>query len=453
MFEPSQLDDISRQFRPYIQEVQAFLLHEGFPVQSPDAVHELCIRLRQDLRFRADVSSLMRAALYREREKVSYVDLLGILLLAAVGTRLDLESDSHEPALREILQFLMQTRRSALQPEPEPSADPIASHSYYAPAWAHTERTQQAPAVFDPHLAREIHEAGTPVALPFAGQIAPEAPWWRTHPVSVVGFAGVLLGLGAGLMIRPESARTAGLPLASTAADSGTSTAAGPAPLAANRATASRTSSRKPSPSVPTGLGRRGYAREMGSRTLAASSTPEPLPGSRKAQSTLHSFARMRGSNTASQPAIVSQPNAADAASLRAAFAHPEATRPAPVTARLTPVAITRGGQPPVSGIVPAREGTVRLGSAGIMAANVMFSPAPAYPPAASAARVQGEVKVQAVVDRDGDVIDARVVSGPPLLRDAALEAVQRWRYRPYVQDGKPLAVATTAIVDFQIPQ
>lgn len=86
------------------------------------------------------------------------------------------------------------------------------------------------------------------------------------------------------------------------------------------------------------------------------------------------------------------------------------------------------------------------------MAANVMFSPAPVYPPAASAAHVQGEVRVRAVVGRDGDVIDARVVSGPPLLRDAALEAVERWRYRPYMQYGKPVAVATTAILDFQIP-
>ena len=86
------------------------------------------------------------------------------------------------------------------------------------------------------------------------------------------------------------------------------------------------------------------------------------------------------------------------------------------------------------------------------MAAYVMFSPAPAYPPAASAARVQGEVTVRAVVGRGGEVVDARVVSGPPLLREAALEAVQRWRYRPYVQNGKPLAVEATAILDFQIP-
>jgi TonB family protein len=97
-----------------------------------------------------------------------------------------------------------------------------------------------------------------------------------------------------------------------------------------------------------------------------------------------------------------------------------------------------------------ATHSIVQQGSAGMMAANVIFSPAPEYPAAASAARVQGEVTVRAVVDPDGNVIYARVVSGPSLLRDAALEAVQRWRYRPLLYYGKPIAVTTTAILDFR---
>ncbi len=90
--------------------------------------------------------------------------------------------------------------------------------------------------------------------------------------------------------------------------------------------------------------------------------------------------------------------------------------------------------------------------SLGLMAGNVIYSPAPAYPAAASAAHVEGEVTVQATVGRDGNVLDARVVSGPPLLRDAALQAVQQWRFRPYEQDGKAMNVGTTAVVDFQMP-
>jgi len=61
-------------------------------------------------------------------------------------------------------------------------------------------------------------------------------------------------------------------------------------------------------------------------------------------------------------------------------------------------------------------------------------------------------VTVRAVVGPRGNVIDAHVVSGPPLLREPALEAVGRWRFRPHEEDGKPVAIATTAILDFQIP-
>ena len=71
---------------------------------------------------------------------------------------------------------------------------------------------------------------------------------------------------------------------------------------------------------------------------------------------------------------------------------------------------------------------------------------------AASAANVQGEVKVEAEVDRDGHVASARVVSGPPMLRDAAVDAVQHWRYRPFLAAGKPTSMNATAIVDFQLP-
>ncbi len=95
----------------------------------------------------------------------------------------------------------------------------------------------------------------------------------------------------------------------------------------------------------------------------------------------------------------------------------------------------------------------VVTGSAGIMAANLVSSPAPAYPAAASAAGVQGEVVVEAVVGRGGEVVGTRVVSGPMLLRTAALEAVQRWHYRPYEVDGKPVEVATTAHVEFRLDQ
>ena len=55
----------------------------------------------------------------------------------------------------------------------------------------------------------------------------------------------------------------------------------------------------------------------------------------------------------------------------------------------------------------------------------------PMYPEEARAARVAGNVKLTFVLNGKGDVIDATIVSGNPLLREAALSAVKSWRFRP----------------------
>jgi TonB family protein len=64
---------------------------------------------------------------------------------------------------------------------------------------------------------------------------------------------------------------------------------------------------------------------------------------------------------------------------------------------------------------------------------------------------VAGAVKVEAIVDTSGNVAAARVISGPPQLRDAALNAVQQWRYRPYVQGGKARQFTTQALMEFEL--
>lgn len=55
----------------------------------------------------------------------------------------------------------------------------------------------------------------------------------------------------------------------------------------------------------------------------------------------------------------------------------------------------------------------------------------PMYPEEARAARVAGNVKLSFVLNRKGEVVDTTIVSGNPLLRDAALNAVRSWRFRP----------------------
>jgi TonB family protein len=78
-------------------------------------------------------------------------------------------------------------------------------------------------------------------------------------------------------------------------------------------------------------------------------------------------------------------------------------------------------------------------------------APAPAYPPLARQARIQGTVVLDAEISKDGAVVALRAVSGHPLLIPAAVEAVKQWRYKPYLRDGKPAAVSTQATVKFTL--
>ena len=76
---------------------------------------------------------------------------------------------------------------------------------------------------------------------------------------------------------------------------------------------------------------------------------------------------------------------------------------------------------------------------------------APVYPAIARSARVQGDVVIEATIDQEGNVADARVVKSVPLLDQAALDAVRQWHYRPTLLNGVPTAVVTTVTVKFTL--
>lgn len=75
----------------------------------------------------------------------------------------------------------------------------------------------------------------------------------------------------------------------------------------------------------------------------------------------------------------------------------------------------------------------------------------PVYPPEAIAARVTGVVTIEARIGPTGEVEDARVLSGVPLLDDPALVAVRQWRYTPTLVNGDPVAVVMTVTVTFSL--
>jgi len=75
----------------------------------------------------------------------------------------------------------------------------------------------------------------------------------------------------------------------------------------------------------------------------------------------------------------------------------------------------------------------------------------PAYPPLARAARVQGDVVLNAVIDVNGQITNLQLVSGHPMLVPSAIEAVKQWRYKPYLLNGTPVEVETTITVIFTL--
>jgi len=71
------------------------------------------------------------------------------------------------------------------------------------------------------------------------------------------------------------------------------------------------------------------------------------------------------------------------------------------------------------------------------------------YPPLAKAARIQGPVRLQAIISKQGTIENLQVLIGHPMLVTAAVQAVRQWRYRPYVLNGEPVEVETEITVNF----
>lgn len=98
----------------------------------------------------------------------------------------------------------------------------------------------------------------------------------------------------------------------------------------------------------------------------------------------------------------------------------------------------------------PLASAQLRVGG-DVAAAKLIYGPAPTYPRIAVAARSQGTVRLEAVIATDGKIRNLRVVSGPPLLMNAALEAVQQWRYHPTLLNGVAVEVLTEIDVNFAL--
>jgi len=104
---------------------------------------------------------------------------------------------------------------------------------------------------------------------------------------------------------------------------------------------------------------------------------------------------------------------------------------------------------PPPPKVTPKR---VMVGG-NVQAARLVNKVQPLYPPLARQTRISGTVKLHAIIGKDGSVQQLVMVSGHPLLVQAALDAVKQWRYQPTLLNGEPVEVDTEIDVIFSLAQ
>jgi TonB family protein len=89
--------------------------------------------------------------------------------------------------------------------------------------------------------------------------------------------------------------------------------------------------------------------------------------------------------------------------------------------------------------------------TASIVPAKLLKKSRPEYPAEAQEKRIEGTVKLQVIVRKDGSVTVQNVLEGDPLLSPAAIEAVRQWRYEPWILNGQPIEIQTTIDVVFSL--
>lgn len=89
----------------------------------------------------------------------------------------------------------------------------------------------------------------------------------------------------------------------------------------------------------------------------------------------------------------------------------------------------------------------------GVMAAALIYKVQPQYPAIARAIHLAGTVYLRAIIATDGSVRQLEVISGSPLLANAATQAVRQWRYQPTRLNGEPVEVETLVTVHFVLDQ
>ena len=107
---------------------------------------------------------------------------------------------------------------------------------------------------------------------------------------------------------------------------------------------------------------------------------------------------------------------------------------------------------PKTSGATQSKEHIVRVKiGQGVSQGLLIKQVRPVYPDQARYARIQGSVKLNAIISKTGDIVDLEVLDGPIELVVSAVNAVRQWKYQPYVLNGEPVEVVTQITVNYTL--
>lgn len=85
------------------------------------------------------------------------------------------------------------------------------------------------------------------------------------------------------------------------------------------------------------------------------------------------------------------------------------------------------------------------------MQAMIASKVQPHYPDDAKAKHISGVVHLEAIINTEGSVESLKAIDGTEALRQAAIDCVQQWKFRPYLLNGKPIQVRTVIPIFFMI--
>ena len=402
MLHPRQLEEVASRYGSEIAELHHFLAMSGLSTGTPQVLSEVAARLRSDRAFRRDLTSHVWVAIHSSDRQIRVSDLLGMLAIAAAGPHL--ASNAEDNDAHDMLRFLMEARRS-FNMEPQ---------------------TKQA---LPAGRATELEPYTEPGETVVRARWVAAAVWVLAVFLTALWLHHRSAADHASRAASPAAAATE--ETATSAARSSLRTSSAPTlAISPDLAASTTTVRQKPSPATPV------------TTELPAKPTSPP-------QRHVHARTPGRPPAFAATPTLDATAAATSVRKTQPAYTHDPARYLSKRAAKADPAAAADTGS---ASTTTAGGAIVRPTSLGTMAANVIYSPAPAYPPAASALHVQGEVKLEAEVDRRGNVVSTRIISGPPLLQEAAADAVQHWRYRPFLHDGRPIGMNAPVVIDFELP-